>query len=141
MSDVLTLTNPAKLFKIGGELKVQVLDCQPEAKRLILTNRKSIINSQLSILSSSYDDIEIGTIAHGVISNITEFGVFVGFHSNLKGFAHVSECAEEFIKKPDDVFVVGQVVKARILGMDKGKLKLSFKVFLIFKKSIFNFFY
>jgi small subunit ribosomal protein S1 len=66
----------------------------------------------------------------GPITSFTKFGAFVQLAEGIEGMIHVSEIsAEKRIERPQDVLRTGQVVKAKVLGVDKEKrqIKLSMK--------------
>lgn len=129
MSDV-TLSNPGKMFKAGTTMvKGHVLSCDPSQRRLIITLRKTLVNSTLAKITS-YEEAKPGLLSSGVITSVTDFGCFVAFYNGVKGFAHISELSDEFITKPSQHFKVGQTVKIRVVsGVEDGnKLKISFKL-------------
>ena len=47
--------------------------------------------------------------AHGVVTGIHDYGVFVGFYNDCSGLAPVEELAVEPSQRPSDVYTVGQV--------------------------------
>ncbi|KAJ3219810.1 Protein RRP5, partial [Clydaea vesicula] len=104
-----------------------VLLCDPSERRLILTHKKSLLNSKLPKLVN-YNDITEGTITCGVINSITNFGCFISFFGSVSGFAHISELSEDFLKHPAEMFKIGQTVKCKVLGKTDDKLRLTLKI-------------
>jgi len=69
----------------------------------------------------------VGAIIEGKISSIKPFGLFVTFE-NTFGFCHISELSKGYVSNINDMFVVSQEVKAKIISIDeKGKINLSIK--------------
>jgi len=71
-----------------------------------------------------------GSEVEGPITSFTKFGAFVQLAEGVEGMIHVSEIsAEKRIERPQDVLRAGQVVKAKVLEVDKEKrqIKLSMK--------------
>lgn len=77
----------------------------------------------------SIDDLEIGMILPGVVTNITNFGAFVDLGIKTKGLVHVSQLADRFVKDPADVVGIQQHVMVRVLEIDecRGRVALSMK--------------
>lgn len=96
MSDVL-LRDPSKLFKVGASIKCQVLSCDPEQRRLLMTHKKSLVGSTLPKLTE-YDSIEPGTVTCGVINGFIKDACFVSFYNGVKGYVHISEMRFVFLK-------------------------------------------
>jgi small subunit ribosomal protein S1 len=72
----------------------------------------------------------VGSQVEGPVTSFTKFGAFVQLAEGIEGMIHVSEIsAEKRIERPQDVLRVGQMVKAKVLDVDKEKrqLKLSMK--------------
>jgi polyribonucleotide nucleotidyltransferase len=69
---------------------------------------------------------EIGTIYHGTVVKIMEFGAFVNIGSR-DGLVHISELASKRVKTVSDVVAEGDKVYVQLVGMERGKLKLSMR--------------
>ena len=123
------MKNPEKKFKTDAQVKFRVLEVNPKLKKVIVTLRKSLVDSTLPIISS-YDNIEKGMITMGVIEAVKPFGCIVKFYNQVHGLCPIHELSEEFIKNPEDHFHINQVVKCRVMDFDKedSKLRVSFKL-------------
>ena len=75
------------------------------------------------------DDLEIGMILPGVVTNVTNFGAFVDLGIKVKGLVHVSQLADRFVRDPNEVVHVQQQVRVRVLEIDeaRGRIALSMK--------------
>ena len=58
---------------------------------------------------------------------IMEFGAFVNFLGKQDGLVHISELAEKRVAKVTDIVKEGDKVKVKVIGFDRGKVKLSMK--------------
>lgn len=75
---------------------------------------------------------EPGTIIEGKVTGITPFGAFISFGEGKTGLVHISEIALEYVKNIHDHLNENDVVKAKILSIDKnGKISLSIKQALL----------
>ena len=74
---------------------------------------------------------EVGDVYEAVVKSVMPYGVFVEF-SGKSGLLHVSEISHTRIDKVEDVLSEGDVVKVKLIGVDKktGKLRLSRKALL-----------
>ncbi|KAI7811133.1 protein RRP5 homolog [Triplophysa rosa] len=127
LADVV-LTNPEKKFHEGMKLKCRVLSVDEANKRLLLTRKKALIESRLPIIQS-YSDARVGRVAHGSIMCVKKYGCIVRFYGEVKGLVPVQEMSTEHVTDPEDLFFVGQVVKAKVIkcNAESEKLVLSFK--------------
>ena len=77
----------------------------------------------------SIDDLEIGMILPGVVTNVTNFGAFVDLGIKVKGLVHVSQLTDRFVRDPNEVVHVQQQVRVRVLEIDetRGRIALSMK--------------
>ncbi|XP_056385651.1 protein RRP5 homolog isoform X2 [Hyla sarda] len=128
LADV-TLKHPEKKYTGGSKIKCRVLDVDPSARKLILTRKKMMIDSNLPILTT-YHDATPGLVTHGFIWSVNDTGCVVKFYNHVKGLAPIRELSTEYITSPQDIFFKGQVVKVRVLqcNPEKETLLLSFKI-------------
>ncbi len=70
---------------------------------------------------------ELNKIYNGKVMKIMEFGAFVNFLGKQDGLVHISELADKRVSKVTDVVKEGDEVKVKVIGFDRGKVKLSIK--------------
>ena len=76
------------------------------------------------------DDLKEGMVLTGTVRNVIDFGAFVDIGVKHDGLVHISEMSDKFIKNPSDVVSVGDIVKVKVIKIDKERQKvgLSMKV-------------
>ena len=77
-----------------------------------------------------FEDLQENQILTGTVRNVTDFGAFVDVGVKHDGLVHISEMSSGFVKNPSDVVQVGDIVKVKVIGIDKErqKVKLSMKI-------------
>jgi len=81
----------------------------------------------LQIIKDLTAKAEMNKIYNGKVIKIMEFGAFVNFLGKQDGLVHISELANKRVAKVTDVVKEGDVVKVKVIGFDRGKVKLSIK--------------
>jgi uncharacterized protein len=71
------------------------------------------------------EDLKTGMVLEGVITNVTHFGAFTDIGVHQDALIHVSQLANEFVKDPNDVVSVGDVVKVKVLEVDVPRKRIS----------------
>ena len=76
------------------------------------------------------EDLKEGMVLSGTVRNVIDFGAFVDIGVKYDGLVHISEMSDKFIKNPSEVVSVGDVVKVKVIKIDKERQKvgLSMKV-------------
>ena len=88
---------------------------------------KEMIQSAIDMINGIIQEPEVGDVFEGKVVKIMEFGAFVNFMGKKDGLVHISQLAEERVEKVTDVVSEGDTVKVKVIGFDKGKVKLSMK--------------
>jgi polyribonucleotide nucleotidyltransferase len=70
---------------------------------------------------------EMNKIYKGKVMKIMELGAFVNFLGKQDGLVHISELAAKRVEKVTDVVKEGDEVTVKVIGFDRGKVKLSMK--------------
>ena len=73
----------------------------------------------------SLDELTNGMILEGTVRNVIDFGAFVDIGVHQDGLVHISQISDKFIKHPTDVLSVGDIVKVKVLDVDKEKKRIS----------------
>ena len=76
------------------------------------------------------EDLKEGMVLTGTVRNVIDFGAFVDIGVKHDGLVHISEMSDKFIKNPSDLVSVGDIVKVKVIKIDKERQKvgLSMKV-------------
>eukprot|EP00963_Diacronema_lutheri_P007157 scaffold626_cov337-Pavlova_lutheri.AAC.42 len=121
--------SPRGKFKIGAKVRCRVLEANPSIRQIILTHKKTLVQSKLPVVGSM-SDASPGMLAHGYISAFKPYGLFVTFFGGVRGLVHTSELGIGAKDKSEDFFRLGQVVKCRIVRVERltGRLALSLSV-------------
>lgn len=122
MSDI-RLQHPEKKFREGMKVKARVLSTDPSKKRMRLTLKKTLLNSEAPVIKS-YDEVSVGMQVPGTIIKLQRNGAHIQFYGPLKGFLPVSEMSEAYIGDPSEHFRVGQVVSVHVLDVDPEQRRL-----------------
>ena len=109
------------------ELSGAKVDISDEGIVTIAAPDEASRNKALEMVKSIIAKAEVGKIYSGKVVKIMEFGAFVNFLGKQDGLVHISELAAKRVEKVTDVVKEGDEVKVKVLGFDKGKVKLSIK--------------
>lgn len=71
------------------------------------------------------EDLSEGMILEGTVRNVVDFGAFVDIGVKQDGLVHISQLSDKFIKHPMEVVAVGDIVKVRVIGIDKARDRVS----------------
>lgn len=99
---------------ILSELKKPGRDPRPEFKTAVF---------QEGI--ESLADLKPGMVLEGVVTNVAAFGAFVDIGVHQDGLVHVSALADKFVKDPHAVVRPGQVVKVKVLEVERARQRIS----------------
>lgn len=75
------------------------------------------------------NDLHIGMVLPGIVTNITNFGAFVDIGVHQDGLVHISQLADKYISNPADVVTLNQHVKVKVIEIDiaRKRIQLSMK--------------
>ncbi|XP_068954963.1 protein RRP5 homolog [Petaurus breviceps papuanus] len=123
------IRHPQKKYHVKDEVKCRVLTCDPENKKLLMTLKKTLVESSLPPLTS-YKEAKPELQTHGFISSIKDFGCIVKFYNDVRGVVLKKELGAQPISAPEEVFYVGQVVKVTVLTSEpeEERMLLSFRL-------------
>ena len=77
-----------------------------------------------------FEDLQEGMELTGTVRNVIDFGAFVDIGVKHDGLVHISEMSDKYVKNPSEIVSVGDIVKVKVIGIDreKQKVKLSMKL-------------
>lgn len=109
---------------VGSEFEVSVINLSEEEEKVIFSEKDVWNKKQKPAL----DKYQVGTEVEGLVTAITNFGVFVSFgEENIEGLIHISELAWQRIDSPNELYKTGDKIKAEIISIEGAKVFLSAK--------------
>lgn len=75
------------------------------------------------------EDLQVGMVLPGIVTNITKFGAFVDVGVKQDGLIHLSQMADRFISDPNEIVKLHQHVKVKVIEIDiqRKRIQLSLK--------------
>lgn len=114
--------------KVSKELNTDIYTLEDITKSLILPLRDPRDELDAPILKSdilTLDDLRVGMELEGTVRNVIDFGAFIDIGLKNDALVHISEITDKYIKHPSEVLSVGEIVKCRVLNIDKNKKRVS----------------
>ncbi|MEO7733434.1 MAG: Tex family protein, partial [Kofleriaceae bacterium] len=74
---------------------------------------------------TAMEDLKVGMVLEGIVTNVTAFGAFVDIGVHNDGLVHVSQLAEQFVKDPSEVVKVGQKLTVRVIEVDNARKRIA----------------
>jgi len=118
------IKHPSEVYKKGDVIQAVVLDIDKGSERFSL----GIKQTQPDPWETVEQRYEVGTEISGMITNITDFGVFVELEEGIEGLVHVSEISKEKIKTPADKFKVGDNIAARVMNINSEERRIGLSI-------------
>ena len=114
--------------KIAQELNVGTLTLKDIIEELSKPGRDPREDLPKPILRSDvlkFEDLQEGMELTGTVRNVIDFGAFVDIGVKHDGLVHISEMADKYVRNPSEIVSVGDIVKVKVIGIDKEKQKVS----------------
>ncbi|MBU1045137.1 MAG: polyribonucleotide nucleotidyltransferase [Candidatus Omnitrophica bacterium] len=119
----------------GGKIIKQIvadtgvkIDIDDDGRVSIASADSKASQRAIDIVKGLIAEPEVGQVYEGKITRLMNFGAFCEILPNKEGLIHVSELADSFVKNVEDVIKVGDIVKVKVIEIDKMKrINLSVK--------------
>lgn len=72
----------------------------------------------------SIDDLIVGMVLPGIVTNITNFGAFVDVGAKQDGLVHISQLADKYVANPNDIVKLHEQVTVRVTEVDKARKRV-----------------
>ena len=112
---------------LNQEIDVQVIDCDPDNNRLVLSARELLRKEERRKMAEKVAQVEVGSVVHGKVENIQPYGAFVRLEDGLSGLVHISQVSHKRLESLKGVLNVGDEVDTKVIGVRDGKISLSIK--------------
>jgi len=125
-------TNLPKLTEVleklvGQTLKTRIVELDPKNKRIILSEREPFKKEKIIEKNEILKKYKTGELIEGKINALTNFGIIIEIEEGLFGFLYSTEIPQVQEKKIEELFNVGQKIKAKIIKITENNIYLSLK--------------
>ncbi len=119
------IKHPSEKYAKGESIQAVVLKIDKENERFSLGVKQLKPDPWQTV----FDNYPQGKLVEGLITNVTDFGIFVQLEEGIEGLVHVSEISKDKIKTPVGMFHIGDTLKTMVINVssDDRKIGLSLK--------------
>lgn len=108
-----------------GVGKATLKDILEEIKKPGRDIRESGVKPILRKDVMQLEDLEEGMVLNGTVRNVVDFGAFIDIGIKNDGLVHISKISNKRVKNASDLLTVGDIVKVKVIGIDKDKGRVS----------------
>ena len=91
----------------------------------LLDPRDELVKPTLKSDILTIDNLKEGMILEGTVRNVVDFGAFVDIGLKNDGLIHISNLSDNYVKHPSDILSVGDIIKCKVLEINKDKKKVA----------------
>ncbi|MDL2279679.1 30S ribosomal protein S1 [Desulfovibrio sp. OttesenSCG-928-G11] len=118
------IRHPSEAFQVGDMVQAKVLTVDQENEKFTL-GIKQLTEDPWSYVPGRYP---VGSLIEGLITNITDFGVFVEVEEGIEGLVHVSEISSKKVKSPSEMFKEGVTIQAKVIHVSAEERRLGLSI-------------
>jgi len=106
------------------------VDIDDDGTVSVFGQNQSSMKACLEIIEGILEEPELDKVYKGTVVKIVDFGAFVNILPGKDGLLHISEIAHERTEDVSAVLSEGQEIEVKLIGFDRGKMKLSAKALI-----------
>jgi len=107
---------------MGKNLNVKVIECVPEDGRVVFSERAAL--AEPGKRAELFHDLQAGSHVKGIVTNITDFGVFVDL-GGVEGLIHISELSWGRVSHPNQIVKLGQAINVQVLDISAERCRVA----------------
>jgi len=118
------IKHPSELYKKGQEVEAMVLNVDVENERFSL-GIKQLENDPWAEIPAKYKP---GDHVTGVVTNVTDFGLFIEFEVGIEGLVHISEISQDKVDDINKIAKTGDQLTTEIISIDREERRIGLSV-------------
>ena len=107
---------------VGKTLSVKVIECVPEDGRVVFSERAAL--AEPGKRAELFHNLQQGSQVQGVVTNITDFGVFVDL-GGVEGLIHISELSWGRVSHPNQIVQLGEAIGVQVLDISPERCRVA----------------
>lgn len=118
------VNHPRDVLKEGDEIRVMVLEVNPEKERISLSLKET--------LPDPWDTVDeryaVGDIVQATITRVVDFGAFAKLEDGVEGLIHISQLSDRHVAAASEVVKPGDQVKVKVISLDKKARRIGLSI-------------
>ena len=123
-----SIKDVSSLSKELGIGEYTLKDIIEELKKPGRDPREKSLTAKLDSKVKDIKDLAVGMVLNGTVRNLSDFGAFVDIGVHQDGLVHISEIADHFVSHPSDELHMGEIVTAKVIGVDLNRKRISLSI-------------
>jgi polyribonucleotide nucleotidyltransferase len=112
---------------IRDDFALDAVDIEEDGSIFVTADTREKAQAAVDYIKQLTKEYEVGEIVQGEVVRLMDFGAIVDLGGGKDGMVHISEVNNDFVKDINTVLKLGQVITAKVIKKDNGKLSLSIK--------------
>jgi small subunit ribosomal protein S1 len=108
----------------GHEMKFKIVSFDKKRSNIVLSRKAIVEVEQAAAKTTTFARLKEGEITHGIVKNITDYGVFVDL-GGVDGLLHITDISWGRVTHPSEYFNVGDEIEVIVLKFDAGSERVS----------------
>ncbi|MGB2942011.1 MAG: 30S ribosomal protein S1 [Candidatus Macondimonas sp.] len=108
----------------GKELEFKVIKLDRRRNNVVVSRRAVVEQEYSAEREALLDNLQEGSVAHGVVKNLTDYGAFIDL-GGIDGLLHITDMAWKRVKHPSEVVNVGDELDVKVLKFDRERRRVS----------------
>jgi small subunit ribosomal protein S1 len=114
--------HPSQVVNVGDKIEVMVLNFDKESERISLGLKQKSDNPW----QSAEERYPIGSVTHGRVVSMTDYGAFIQLEDGIEGMVHVSEMSwTRRVRHPSEVLQLDEIADVMVLNVDPESEKIA----------------
>ena len=109
---------------VGKPMKLKIIEVDKQKRRLVASRKAVLVEESAAAKAAAWEKLEVGTIVHGIVRRLTDFGAFVDI-GGVDGLIHITDLSWGRVKHPSDVVKPGDEVDVLVLALDRERERIS----------------
>lgn len=118
------IRHPNEIFKVGDVVQAKVITVDQESEKFTL-GIKQLVDDPWGHVPTTYP---VGCTIKGIVTNITDFGLFVEVEEGIEGLVHVSELSNKKIKSPAEIYKENEEIEAKVIHVSAEERRLGLSI-------------
>lgn len=116
------IKHPSQLLTVGQEIEATVLSIEADQKKISLGLKQLEPDPWMQI----EERYPVGSVHHGVVRNLTQFGAFVELEEGIDGLVHISDLSwTKKVRHPSEIVKKGDEIEVVVLGINREERRIA----------------